>query len=297
MSLVASKLPQAKYDGLLGFTGLKMIHPCGKLFGLLCGKPKVGKSCFIQSHPEAWVVNFDDTSTTTPDVRATIWPGVGEQGEPIDVDGQPMVLTWEKVKEKIELLKKMSKEGKLVPETIFFDSLGSWIRVLRDFIMRENGKDRWNELDGRRAWDRLYEMVIEECMSLRQHGFGVYIICHVINAKIPIGDDKFVFRPELTITDGFYKRLYPLFELVVAFDIEDRTITETKEQVVEIKGVKKTIKKPSSKRVRQHVMKVDDEHLSEITGQRIQLPATIVLPHVGGWEHFSDVYSKSATSA
>ena len=198
----AGKLPQQRYANL-GFTGVKMVHPPERLFGLICGLPGEGKSQFIHSHPDAWVCNMDCTSTMG-DVQATIWPGIAATGLPIDVNGEPLMMTWEAVQAKVDLLCQMAKTNQPRPATVFFDSLGTWIPLLKDWITRSNDKKDWRDMDGRRSWDQLYDMVIDTCLTLRRCGYGVYIVCHVVNAKIPLGDDKYVFKPELTITDGFY---------------------------------------------------------------------------------------------
>ena len=72
--LAVGKSVAAKYGGL-GLTG-PMVSPPGKLFGLLVGMPASGKSCFIQSHPEAFIINTDLSSTTTDEPQACMWPAI-----------------------------------------------------------------------------------------------------------------------------------------------------------------------------------------------------------------------------
>ena len=292
----SGKLPQQRYTSL-GFQGVKMVHPPERLFGLICGLPGEGKSQFIQSHPDAWVCNMDCTSTLG-DPHACVWPGINPQGQPIDVDGQPLVLTWEAVMTKVELLCQLSKQNQPRPATVFFDSLGTWIPVLKDYITRSNDKKDWREMDGRRSWDQLYDMVIDTCLTLRRYGYGVYIICHVVNAKIPLGDDKYVFKPELTITDGFYKRLYPLFEMVAA--ISSEWVTEQREiaQPPIIREGKTVVLKPKvvTETRKKYIFSVDSESLAGITKHRVKMPSEFELPEDNGWAVFVTNYNNNASA-
>lgn len=290
----AGKLPQQRYPSL-GFQGIRMVHPPDKLFGLICGLPGEGKSQFAHSHPDAWVCNMDSTSTLG-NPRAIIWPGINAQGQAIDVDGKPLVLTWEAVKAKIDLLVGLAKNDQPRPATVIFDSLGTWIPLLKDWITRANDKGDWRDMDGRRSWDQLYDMVIDTCLVLRRCGYGVYIICHIVNAKVPLGDDRYVFKPELTITDGFYKRLYPLFELVAA--VSSEWVTEQREiaQPPIVKDGKTVTLKPKvvTEKRKKHLFAVDSETLSGITKHRVKMPGEFELPEDGGWDEFVRHYTNNA---
>lgn len=296
VTLQAGKMPQQRYANL-GFTATKMVHPPERLFGLLCGLPGEGKSQFVQSHPDSWVCNMDCTSTLG-EPQATIWPGINPQGQTIDVDGSPLVLTWEAVMAKVELLCQLSKTNQPRPATVFFDSLGTWIPILKDFITRSNDKKDWREMDGRRSWDQLYDMVIDTCLTLRRYGYGVYVICHVVNAKIPLGDDRYIFKPELTITDGFYKRLYPLFELVAA--VSSEWITEQREipQPPIIRDGKSVTLKPKivTEKRKKYIFSVDSEQLAGITKHRVKMESEFEIPEIGAWSVFVSKYTQQASA-
>ena len=107
--VAVGKTGAQKYSGL-GFSGQKMVHPPGQLLGLLVGMPGTGKSSFVQSNPNAFIINADGTSTTNPNPQACIWPGVTADGQPMDVNNSKMVLTWEEIlKKKHEKLQKQVK--------------------------------------------------------------------------------------------------------------------------------------------------------------------------------------------
>jgi hypothetical protein len=293
--LAVGKTAAQRFSGL-GFTATKMVAPPGKLFGLLVGMPGSGKSCFVQSNPNAFIINTDLSSTTTEEPKACIWPGMGPDGSPCEPSGKgmnPMVLTWEKILEKKKSLIDMSQKGLDRPDTIIVDSLGPSIALVRDWVTKKANKTEWKELDGRRAWDDVYEQLLRFALDLRQHGYGFYYVCHLVNAKIPLGDDRYVIRPELTITDNFYKRLFPLFELVAAFESEITTKTE----MIHLKNKDGSPgpKRPKTVKKKAHYITVNDEKLSGITKCRVVLPDRFELPSIDAWSVFEEAYTSSAS--
>lgn len=304
---VIGKLPQDAY-GQFGFSGQQMIHPLSRLFGLIVGRPKEGKSCLVQSNGAGLVINLDSSSTTTPKVNAQIWPGIHrETGDPIDLDGKAMIMTWERLREVKDKLCNDAANGKPVPDTIYFDSLSAWINVLKEYLIRERAGEvedrlieRWQDMDGRRYWDILYDMIIGTCTKLRQHGFGVWVICHVIDVKVPIKSktgDQYIIRPELNITDGFYKRLYPMFEMVGC--VEKRVVTHSEsieQKEVKLKGGEMYTPKARTKhtKVVKHFFTTDNDELKGIVGQRVKMPGEIELPRVDGWSVVASAYDAAA---
>ena len=290
--LAVGKTIKQKYENL-GFHAVKMVSPPGKLFGLLVGMPGVGKSCFIQSHSDAFIINTDLSSTTNSTPSACIWPGMDKEGRPCSPSTErggtiPMVLTWEGVLQKKKQLIEMAEKNQPRPETIIVDSLGPALALVKDYVTKKMGKNEWKELDGRRAWDDVYEQLVRFPAELRQHGYGVFYVCHLVNAKIPLGDDRYVIRPELTITDNFYKRLFPLFELVAAFECDMGTRTE----MIQQKNADGSAgpKRPRQVKYREHFMTINDESLAGITKCRVNLPDRIELPEADAWSFFEEQY-------
>jgi len=276
-----------RFSGL-GFSNQRMVHPPNHLLGLLVGMPGTGKSSFIQSHPGAFIINADGTSTTNPNPQACIWPGVTPSGQPMDVGGNEMILDWDAILKKKDQLVKMAEANQERPDTIILDSLGPSIQLMKDHVTKKMGKQHWRELDGRRAWDDVYDGLLRFALELRQRGYGFFYICHLVNSKIPLGDDRYTIRPELTITDNFYKRLFPMFELVAAF--ETQWISES--QVVQMKGVggKPGPKRTETTKNEKHFMTVNDEALAGITKCRVKLPDRLELPEVDAWSTFEAAY-------
>jgi len=285
--LAVGKTGVQKYSGL-GFSGQKMVHPPGQLLGLLVGMPGTGKSSFMQSNPDAFIINTDGTSTTNPTPQACIWPGVTAFGEPMDVGGASMVLTWDEVLKKKEQLIKMAGSNTQRPQTIVLDSLGPSIQLMKDYVTKKAGRENWKDLDGRRAWDDVYDGLLRFSLDLRRHGYGFFYVCHLVNAKIPLGDDRYTIRPELTITDSFYKRLFPMFELVAAF--ESDWVTESKQIQMQGVGGKPGPKRTETIKTQKYYMTINDEALAGITKCRVDLPDRIELPQEDSWSSFEGQY-------
>jgi len=286
--LAVGKTVAEKFSGL-GFSAKKMVHPPGKLLGLLVGMPGTGKSSFVQSNPDAFIINTDGSSTTNPNPQACIWPGITANGEPMDIGGAKMVLDWETIlKKKDQLVHMAGNNSTPRPATVILDSLGPSIQLVKDYVTKKAGKQNWKELDGRRAWDDVYEGLLRFALDLRQHGYGFYFICHLVNSKIPLGDDRYTIRPELTITDNFYKRLFPLFELVAAF--ESKWVSESK--VVQMPGVggKPGPKRTETVKSQKHYMTINDETLAGIIKCRVNLPDQMELPQEAAWSSFETAY-------
>ena len=291
--LAVGKTVQSRYSGL-GFSGGAMVSPPGKLFGLIVGMPGVGKSCFLQSNPNAFIINTDLSSTTTSKPNATMWPAMGPEGipiEPFSSGFRNCTLTWKKILEKKDQLIKLSESDTDRPETIVVDSLGSAIALVRKYVTEKAGKTDWKELDGRRAWDDVYEELVRYAVDLRAAGYGFYYVCHLVNAKIPLGEDRYTIRPELTITDSFYKRLFPLFELVAAFEVEYGQ--ETKMVPRKNKDGSDGPKRPITTKYKKHFMTVNDESLSGITKCRVTLPDRVELPQEDAWSTFEGIYQSA----
>lgn len=300
---LASGVPlQSRYGELGGFTG-SMIAPPEKITAFIVGLPGEGKSCFLQSHPDAFIFNLDGTSTTTPDVRATIWPGINSTtGRTIDEHSEKLNLTWDLVMEKVTILRHLSFTNSPRPETVVIDSLSAAVTLLRDWIPRNASKlsigqncEDFNRLHGPAAYDALYHQIQSLILTLFRHGYGVYLVGHIVNATIQLGDDRFDFRPELTITPGFWKRIYSMFELVAP--VCARTTSRTEKKVIK-GGTLRGKEQPDTTRdvtiyTTEHYIDMKREKMEGIIKSRVHLPDKIILPLVGGWDAFREAYMQA----
>jgi hypothetical protein len=252
----------------------------------------------MQSCPDAFILNLDESSTTNADPQATLWPGISPDGRTIDTDGTPFVVTWDHVLAKKKILIDLALANQNRPRIIVLDSLTAAIRLLQKWITQNavelkissEPRTDWKELHGPAAWDTLYTMIVDFMITLHSHGYGVYYIGHLVNAKVPLNEDKFLIRPELTITDNFYKRLYPYFEMVAAIAVRDGTETVERETKVNIRGVEKLEKRKETINVRKRYLVTDDTDMNEILGRRVKIPGMVELPETGSWESFQAIY-------
>jgi len=289
-----------KYGELGGFGHRMIASPLG-VRAFIVGLPGSGKSAFLQTCPDAYIFNLDLSSTTIPIIpgsplpepKALMWPGIAPEGYTLNDDGTPFVLDYGAVAAKVDLLCKMARENRPRPKVVGIDSLSALIGLLKTWmplnavklgIAGEN-KDSWKQLDGRAAWDILYDIVLSIMTRLHSHGYGVYFIGHVVNAKIPLGEDRFVLKPELTITDGFWKRLYDKFELVL--------LCEKKEETVSVPDPRFANRTIPSARTRTYLTTGGIE-LSGLTKTRVVLPAICLDPPSDAWAVYLDAYTKAA---
>ena len=298
-TLAHGKTPTAtpKWAKLGGYTGPMVKHPA-RITAFLLGLPGEGKSAFLQSCPDAFILNLDKTSTTTPEVKASIWPGVNSDGEAINSEGNSFVLTCDHVNQKLAVLRELANNDEPRPKLIVFDSLTEWVRLLRNWVPRNalslgihgSNTENWRELHGPAAWDELYGIVVETIADLANHGYGVYLVGHMVNETIPLGDDRYAFRPGLTITPKFWKRLYDMFEMVGYVYREEVTKVEEVEEKVTIRGEEKLKKRRVSNSSKKYFFTADKKDFEGLLKQRVELPDQIELPHAGGWEAFERAY-------
>jgi hypothetical protein len=299
MQQLASGTPiQNKWAGLGGHRG-RMIAPPGKIAAFIFGLPGEGKSAFLQSNPNAFIFNLDASSTTTPNPQATLFPGIDPStGQLIDDAGRPIVLSYDHIQAKEKILLELAAQNQPRPETVVYDSLSAWVAMLVQWIpanahklgIASEPKSDWKALHGPAAWDALYSMITTTITKLRAAGYGVYVVGHVVNAKIPLEENRFVVKPELTITDGFWKRLYHIFELSALVCAEPVTETYDHVQTATIRGVEQKSVTKRSREVIRHSLTVNKLELAGIAKSRVKLPDRVTLPLDNGWAAYEACY-------
>lgn len=289
--------------GALCYQGPAHIAGPSSVFGLIVGMANTGKTAFMQSHPGAFILNLDLSSDTNPFPQAGRWPIITKDGMPRERPDGPLVeLTWASLLNKKEQLITLARDGKPRPQTIVIDSLWPMMRMLKSFaVLEQNTKypdkkaDGWKDLHGMSAWDTLYDRIIDYCMDLRRVGYGVFIMAHLVNAKIQLGENLYAKELELKpITDNFYSRLYPLFELVAATSKEMVKESTWKEITTTIKGKERKDKKKIITTVTKHFVEVDGNvELQGIVKNRVRMPGKIPLSLETGWADFEAAYLKA----
>ena len=295
----------SKYGRLGGHTARRMMADPHGILAFIAGPPNTGKSALLQSNPDAFIFNLDISSTVIADPVCTLWPGISPEGRAIGDDGKPVFLDWPAVLSKITILEELARAGQPRPRTVVFDSITTVIRLLREHVVA-NAKSlalatsdknitSWRQLEGRSAWDTVYDLFIGVMTRLHSLGYGIYVVGHIVNAKIPLNENQTVFRPELTLGPGFWSRLFPVFELV---GITAKSIVVENVQVDEplvINGQTKINKRTISRSRVVYSLGFSDPAYMGIVKSRNGVPSVIELPETGAWPHFVQRYTESTT--
>jgi hypothetical protein len=303
---LASGTPlQNKWGALGGHRG-SMVAPPEKISAFIFGLPGEGKSAFLQSHPDAFIFNLDASSTTAPNPQATLFPGISStNGQLLDDTGNPISLNYDHVRAKEDILFQLATSNSPRPQTIVYDSLSAWIAMLVQWIppnavklgIASEPKTDWKQLHGPAAWDTLYSLITTTITRLKSAGYGVYVVGHVVNAKIPLEENRFIVKPELTITDGFWKRLYYLFELSALVFAEKVAERYDDIQRSTLNGVARETKVARTREVKKHFLTVAKLELEGLSKARVRLPERIELPLDNGWSAFREAYTLGIKSS
>lgn len=292
---------QTKYEGLGGQTTPVLI-PAAYSTSFLFGMSNSGKSALIQSNPDAYVFNLDATSTVTPTSKAVLWPRIAPAaaGLFIDDSGVPFVFRYEHMAEKVAKLIELAQQNKPRPKTVCFDSLTAWQRMLVEYIPRNaktlgisaNNDLQWKDLHGPAAWDLLYESIINTIISLRNAGYGVYVVGHITRRWIPINENQHKLEFEFTITDNFWKRLVPIFQLSACMATEKGVTTERKVTKVMANGKEHEVTKDVNTETTNHYLYFKRDDLINMTKGRV-VSSKILIPKDNAWAAFESAYDSS----
>ena len=279
----------------LGFSGQRMNYPLNALFGMVVGEQNTGKSYLFQSNPDAFIINLDLSSTVVPECRATIWPGVNEEGTPIDVGGEQLVLTWEKVIEKKKQLIALAKANEPRPKCIVVDTITPAVRLLKPYIASKMDRTSFEQAHGPAAYDKLFDEVLSFAFDLRQHGYGVWFIAHLSREYLQVGDDGGK-KEELTLnlSAGMVRRLTPAVEMIapVCCDRRNTTVMETRTVKSGAKEIERKI--PTEKIIYERKLAFDDVRFSRIIRTRTSnRMLNVPLDSVDPWGSFEAAFNEA----
>jgi hypothetical protein len=266
------------------------------LFGLIAGKPGTGKTTLLATCPSCLIINTDLSSVpvSASDYSAIFWPVLGEGGMPLDETGRPINLSWEDILRKRKTVFDMIETGEPVPDMFAMDSIAGAIQLIKEYITRREKREHWRELDGRRSWDMLNDELVEFAAAFRRRGKGFYFTCHLVDDKIPIGDDLYKIQPELTVTRSTWKRLCWQLELVAVVASEWQDVTEEVDVTQVIRGKERTRTVTKVSRQKIHFITTNREELQGITKGRVQLN-DVPLPEQNAWTSFEEAYLSTAS--
>ena len=216
----------------LGFSGQRMQYPLNSMFGMVVGEQNVGKSYLFQSNPDAFIFNLDLSSTVVPECVATIWPGIDEDGRPIDIDGKPIALNWDRILEKKNTLIQMAERNEPRPKCVVFDTITPMTRMLKPWVAKQMGRDKFEQLHGPAAYDKLFEEILQIAFDLKKYGYGVWFIAHLSKEFVQVSEDSSTKQTELVLnlSSGMNRRLTPAVEMIapICCDVVTEMVPRTK---------------------------------------------------------------------
>jgi len=282
------------YAGLPGSTGRQLLAP-ERQFIFLFGRPDAGKSNFIESHPGNYILNLDLTSTSNPDPVAVTWPSLDpNSGQPLDSEGKAFELTWNHVIEIVEKLEQLATNNAPRPATVTIDSLTTALRLAKKWVPKGIGMGdanrNFNQMDGRMAYDFLYDHLIDVCMRLRKAGYGVILIGHVKTKKMYDTEGRLIREGEEgAFSDSFFQRLFPLVEMSCSIVRVEEEVAEKVNKVHKLKGREVVTPEIKYRKETKHILGFHGGDMVNYFKGRAR--PHIVLPAVGAWSVFCREYT------
>lgn len=289
---LASGAPIAdSYRGLPGMRGRRSLAP-NKAPTILAGLPWSGKTWFAQSIPGAYLLNLDRSSILGSSPRAVVWPE--------DPGSQ---LSFDAVRPVHQALLDLAARNQPRPDVVVIDGIKALMHLIQEWIPAHAGdlriangpKKLWNELHGPAAYDSLYEMTVGFIVSLINAGYGVFVVAHLANQVIQLGENESTIRPCFTFTDGFWRRLYFLVENVLIF--EPTWAVESVQKFRDVPTREGTKREPFTEKinVRQYQIVTDNPKYEGIQKTRVPLPS-IILPKDDPWSAYESAYTLAAAA-
>jgi hypothetical protein len=269
-----------------------MSYPLNRCFGLLVGEQNCGKSYLLQSNPECFIINTDGSSAVHANAKAMMWPGVDPlTGRTIDVTEKPIVLTWDHIEEKRQQLISLATNEQPRPACVALDTVTSAVRLVCQKVVRDLGKSRWEELDGRMAWQLVGTILVEFAMSLRAHGYGVWFVAHLARTWRPLTDTTSVEEIDIGLSDGLRSRLSKIVEVIVPMRARSEPVTVNEPRTLVANGRTVTTSVPVQRTVKRRTLPFEDPTFERIVRTRTLKPLpTIDLDTEDAWARFEAAY-------
>ena len=323
-----TSLPQDYAKKLGGARNLVVPPNPNTLFGALRGESNVGKSSFLQSNPNCFLINVEAMPITNPKLKAYLWPFRDSNGLPCEqceagTDSayqdpvlrkqgiewvRPLFLTWEDVQKKVDLIIQMRKDG--VPGTptlIALDTVSGGLKLLEDWVVRnsvtlgisQEPKENFSQLHGPSAYDEMYSELLDIGLRCRKAGLGFLWVIHLgwrelfdKNTRQRIGKEL-----DYNMTANLWMRMFSWWECVVAVCVRGKTelIDATPIKLPDGRLVPQGKKQVTSK---ERFLVVDapvGDDLSPIVKRKVKIPGEVIITsEENAWDCFVEAYNKSA---
>ena len=291
--LTSGLTPSQKYGTLGGFTGHRMIPPPGKTTILCLSLAGHGKTSFWASHPGAYIFNLDLSSFSAYDPPAMFWPALDPLGRgALNDAGNPFVLEYKPVRERIDLLKKMATDNSPRPETIVIDTLTSLFRMILADRLKAAGMTSIRQVHGPTYYDEIYTEIANIIVDLRAHGYGVCLNAHLKEVEVTVGESAVERQVRMAMTDNFFGRLSDIWESVIIIEARKKSVLTPDPRFPDDR------RRDIRSEVPVHYLTFNHPNLTKQmkTRLRFNIPE-IEIPLGMGWETFAAQYMLAANAA
>lgn len=225
------------YAAMLGgYSNVYMtVDPCNTLL-VLAGRSGRGKSSLLQSCPYAYIIN-GDCSSTPKRLRAVMWPGVRRDGTPVEANpdaedpsdpeqGTPFVLDWNACLRRKDMLIELSQSNQPRPRLVALDTVDLIVPLVQQWLVDqhnaaspENVKERFDELDGRQAYPKLYEQIRNFGLQLKRAGYGFAWVFHLGDKTVYLSDKERKYLVDVPLVNSnLWDAVVAHAEVVAALD-------------------------------------------------------------------------------
>jgi hypothetical protein len=257
---------------------------------MFVGLPDSGKTTILCSCDGCLLINCDGIPLPVRDpnqMKAATFPHIGSNGEHLGWDGTtPINFNWEAIVGVVTELERRVDRNLPRPDLVAVDSITSLLEHAKDFVVRKAGKTDWRELHGPSAYDDAYNLVTRLATHVHSMGYGFFYTGHLVNEVIQLGDDRHKERVSLTLTPGFWKRLFWKLEMCLSLTPRYIPVVVPRDQ--------RQPGQPSTRSERCICVTTRDEATAGITKCKCELP-DIVLPLSGGWNVFENAYTEACS--
>lgn len=280
--------------------GRSFVPPLSGTLCVLAGVSNAGKTALGLSDPDNLVIAFEPSPTPLKP-KGILWPGKGDSGERIDLDGKVITdWNWQRViKMRDTLLQMAAAKDPNRPKTIFLDTADEALELLKPFaaecLLPSSHPNRvWRSVHGQQGYPFLYENFTKLALALHAAGYGVFINIHIGRKKVEMGVDSageksFTTKDGIVLlTESFYQSLYRKADLVLIMSKGEETFDDVvKEKMPDGSTRDKRITK------KQMVYRVSDTDIENTSAKsRVKKLGSVVIPEENGFAALAARYEE-----
>lgn len=179
--------------------------------GLCISRPSCGKSTLFGSDPDILRLDFDRKGAA-PLARGPIWPAPGHR------------IVWKDLLYKGGLSKVLDA---VKPKTVAIDTSTTVIDCIKPYVEEKCGNQMFRDIAAFQSWDILRSEFLNLIDTIRDHGVGVWVLCHLMEKTIKKGLNTEPVREErVYMADSLWGSLVPRAAVKFWLTNEDSAVTK-----------------------------------------------------------------------